>query len=123
MVKVSQFKDRLDGEKSRLERMITARETSAVTHGQAGFNESFSNSGDDEYADAATDLFNQELDHTLLNKYRHRLETINGALARIAAGTFGTCIRCHTAIGDGRLDAVPETAYCRECEADVEIQD
>ncbi|MNS38212.1 General stress protein 16O [compost metagenome] len=123
MVKIDQFKTRLSSEKERLERMIASRETSATTHGQPGFNESFSNSGDDEYADAATDMFYQELDHTMLNKYRHRLDGINGALSRIEAGTYGTCIRCHTAIGEGRLDAVPETAYCRECEADVEIQD
>lgn len=123
MVKVEQFKTRLTDEKSRLERMIASRETSATTHGQPGFNESFSNSGDDEYADAATDMFYQELDHTMLNKYRHRLDNINAALGRIENGQFGTCIRCHTGIGEGRLDAVPETPYCRECEADVEIQD
>lgn len=123
MLKIDQFKGRLSHEKTRLERMIASRETSAVTHGRPGFNESFSNSGDDEYADAASDTFNQELDHTMLNKYRHRLDNINGALARIDDGTYGKCIRCHTDIGEGRLDAVPETSYCRDCEADVEIQD
>lgn len=123
MVNVSQFKERLNGEKQRLERMIASRETSATTHGQPGFNESFSNSGDDEYADAATDLFYQELDHTMLNKYRHRLETINGALKRIEEGTYGTCVRCRTRIGESRLEAIPETAYCRDCEVEVEIQD
>ena len=103
--------------------MIASRETSAVTHGRPGFNESFSNSGDDEYADAASETFNQELDHTMLNKYRHHLDAVNGALGRIEAGQYGTCIRCKMDIGHGRLDAVPETPYCRDCEADVEIQD
>ena len=123
MPKTDKFKERLTEEKQRLERMIASRETSAVTHGRPGFNESFSNSGDDEYADAASDTFYQEMDHTLLNKYRHRLENINGALGRIENGQYGTCIRCHTKIGEGRLDAIPETPYCRDCEADVEIQD
>jgi RNA polymerase-binding transcription factor DksA len=123
MLKIDQFKKRLTDEKIRLDRMIASRETSAVTHGRPGFNESFSNSGDDEYADAASDTFNQELDHTLLNKYRHRLDNINTALARIDDGSFGKCIRCNTKITEGRLDAVPETPYCRDCEADVEIQD
>lgn len=123
MQKHEQFKARLVDEKARLERMIASRETSAVTHGRPGFNESFSNSGDDEYADAASETFNQELDHTMLNKYRHHLDAINGALARFDAGHYGSCIRCKMDIGAGRLDAVPETPYCRDCEADVEIQD
>ena len=123
MLKTDQFKGRLLDEKQRLERMIASRETSAVTHGRPGFNESFSNSGDDEYADAAADTFNQALDHTMLNKYRHRLEGLNDALGRIEDGTYGQCIRCHRQIGEGRLNAIPETPYCRDCEAEVEIQD
>lgn len=123
MAKFDQFKVRLEDEKRRLERMIANRRDSVQNHTAAGVNESFSNSGDDEYADAATDTFNQELDMTMLNKYKFRITRVDEALARLADGSYGTCVRCHQKISDGRLDAVPETGYCRDCEADVEVQD
>jgi RNA polymerase-binding transcription factor DksA len=40
---------------------------------------------------------------------------IRSALARIAAGTYGTCVRCGDAIAPSRLDAVPWTPFCRSC--------
>ncbi|MDB5097222.1 MAG: hypothetical protein JWM80_1643 [Cyanobacteria bacterium RYN_339] len=123
MLKLEKFKDRLEDDKARLERMIHSRRASVTSHGTNGVNESFSNSGDDEYADAATDTFIQELDMTMLNKYKHRLEQIRHALERMEAGRFGICVRCNTKIGEARLDAIPETPYCRECEGDVEVQD
>jgi RNA polymerase-binding transcription factor DksA len=124
MGKFDQFKTRLEDEKQRLERMIESRRASVTSHdpGQ-GINESFSNSGDDEYADAATDTFNQELDVSMLNKYKFRITRVDEALGRFEQGSYGTCIRCHQKISEGRLDAVPETPYCRDCEADVEVQD
>jgi RNA polymerase-binding transcription factor DksA len=123
MLKNEKFKGRLEDDKTRLEGMITKRKSSVTDHGETGINESFSNSGDDEYADAATDTFTQELDVTMLNKYKYRLTMINGALGRIDDGIFGTCVRCKTKITDARLDAIPETPYCRDCEQDVEVQD
>ena len=124
MAKFDQFKVRLEDEKRRLERMIANRRSSfADTSSNNGVNESFSNSGDDEYADAATDTFNQELDMSMLNKYKFRITRVDEALSRLADGSYGTCQRCHQKISEGRLDAVPETGYCRDCEADVEVQD
>ncbi|MFP5501605.1 MAG: TraR/DksA family transcriptional regulator [Candidatus Sericytochromatia bacterium] len=123
MIKTNEFKDRLQAEKARLERMIASRQASAKDHDRLSLNESFSNSGDDEYADTATDTYTQELDMTMLNKYRNHLTNVNEALGRIESGTYGKCIRCQTEISNGRLDAIPETPYCRDCEADVEAQD
>ncbi|MDF2443153.1 MAG: DnaK suppressor protein [Subtercola sp.] len=37
------------------------------------------------------------------------------ALERLAAGTYGTCIRCGQPIGFGRLDARPSAALCITC--------
>jgi DnaK suppressor protein len=123
MLKKEKFKGRLEDDKTRLEGMITKRRSSVADHAEMGINESFSNSGDDEFADAATDTFTQELDMTMLNKYKYRLTMINSALGRIDDGVFGTCVRCKASITDARLDAIPETPFCRECEQDVEVQD
>jgi RNA polymerase-binding transcription factor DksA len=43
------------------------------------------------------------------------LREIDAALARIAAGTYGTCERCGGAIGRDRLRALPEVRCCLGC--------
>ena len=48
------------------------------------------------------------------------LNALNAALDRIAAGTFGQCEMCATAIPSKRLDAIPYTAYCVSCERKLE---
>jgi RNA polymerase-binding transcription factor DksA len=47
---------------------------------------------------------------------RHRLDEIDAAQARLAAGTFGACERCSTAIPLARLRAVPTARCCIACE-------
>jgi len=51
----------------------------------------------------------------LTREDRIEAEAISGALARIAAGTYGTCTTCGHPIGDARLLALPETPQCRAC--------
>lgn len=41
---------------------------------------------------------------------------IDAAIARIDAGTWGTCARCSRAIGAKRLAVVPEARTCVACE-------
>jgi len=45
---------------------------------------------------------------------RH-LHAVEAALARITAGTYGTCIRCEMKINAARLAAMPEAALCASC--------
>lgn len=42
---------------------------------------------------------------------------IDAALARVADGTYGICIRCGRKIPAGRLEARPMAAMCVECTA------
>jgi RNA polymerase-binding transcription factor DksA len=42
---------------------------------------------------------------------------IDAALARIDAGTYGSCARCGTAIPEERLELRPFTATCVGCSA------
>jgi len=44
------------------------------------------------------------------------LRTIDEALARIEQVPFGVCAACKPAIAKARLDAVPWTPLCRDCE-------
>ena len=46
----------------------------------------------------------------------HLMRAIEDALARISAGRFGVCEVCKQPISKGRLEAVPRTRVCRDCE-------
>jgi hypothetical protein len=43
-------------------------------------------------------------------------DAVRDALARIAAGTYGTCESCHELIPAARLDAVPYARRCATCQ-------
>ncbi len=50
---------------------------------------------------------------------RDRLEDIKNALVRIEKGRYGYCKRCNKEIPLKRLELVPETSYCVECESQM----
>lgn len=43
------------------------------------------------------------------------IASVKRALARIADGSYGECVRCGGGIGAGRLAARPEAALCIDC--------
>jgi RNA polymerase-binding transcription factor len=51
-----------------------------------------------------------------LERSSSRLREVDGALDRIAAGTFGTCRDCEESIGAKRLTAVPWASFCIVCQ-------
>jgi RNA polymerase-binding protein DksA len=46
---------------------------------------------------------------------RRQIASVDRALERIAAGTYGECIRCGGEIAPARLEARPEAALCIDC--------
>jgi DnaK suppressor protein len=48
---------------------------------------------------------------------RRKLADVEEALSRLAAGSFGRCEQCGSAIPAGLLAAAPETRYCPRCDA------
>ena len=48
---------------------------------------------------------------------RQRLADTEEALGRVAAGAFGRCEQCGTAIPEVLLAAAPESRYCPRCAA------
>jgi DnaK suppressor protein len=51
-----------------------------------------------------------------LDRESHLLRNVRGALARMADGSYGTCLHCEEEISPKRLDAVPWAAYCIRCQ-------
>ncbi len=69
---------------------------------------------------AASQVFEQQRDLALRDRSIQQLELVEAALARLDAGTYGTCLRCGKPIAPARLEALPWAAYCIECQGLVD---
>ncbi|HEX2287522.1 MAG TPA: TraR/DksA C4-type zinc finger protein [Gaiellaceae bacterium] len=74
-----------------------------------------SGSADQHMADTATDTVDREIDYTLEASDGRLLAAIDTALARIEAGTYGTCVNCGAQIPPERLEAMPWATLCIDC--------
>jgi DnaK suppressor protein len=59
--------------------------------------------------------FEQAQANAMLRQSERHATEISAALARIDAGTYGSCSTCSRPIAVGRLDARPSTAFCIAC--------
>lgn len=64
--------------------------------------------------------FSKELLFQQSTQRRQLLRQIETALRRIREGAFGQCLCCGEEIGVKRLEAMPFTSYCRECQDSLE---
>jgi DnaK suppressor protein len=71
-------------------------------------------------AAAASQVFAQQRDLALRDRAMQHLELVEAALARLDAGTYGTCQRCGRPIADERLAALPWAAHCIECQGAID---
>jgi DnaK suppressor protein len=71
----------------------------------------------EEPADEASDLFQDELDDGLADDLRDQLAAVERAEARLAAGTYGLSIESGERISDQRLEAIPTAERTAEEEA------
>ncbi len=56
----------------------------------------------------------------LRERERHLVQKIEAALAKIEAGTYGTCVSCGDDIGMKRLEARPVADLCIDCKSQQE---
>jgi DnaK suppressor protein len=73
-----------------------------------------------DIADRAASSYNKEFLFSQSNNDRQLLQMVDGALARIREGSFGECISCGKEINAKRLEAVPWTRHCIECQEKLE---
>jgi len=67
-------------------------------------------------ADAGANLSESERTEAVLAVAKMQRSEVLGALRRIEAGTYGTCVDCGAAVPEGRLEAKPEAARCVSCQ-------
>jgi DnaK suppressor protein len=73
-----------------------------------------------DIADRAASSYTKEFLFSQSNNDRQLLQMVETALQRIREGSFGECVNCGNEINAKRLEAVPWTRYCIECQEKLE---
>src|SRR5881392_659372 len=73
--------------------------------------------GEEDSANLASDLYQDELDEGLADDLREELAAVERAEARLAAGTYGLSVESGTPIQDERLEALPTAERTTEEES------
>jgi len=107
--------------RQQLEQMLSELDTATTTLENEGAGENSELSHVDQHpADTASDVVDLDRENAMLEAAEDQRGQIREALARIDAGSFGTCIDCGVAISEARLSVRPEAARCVECQAKYE---
>lgn len=72
--------------------------------------------GIQDLADKAASAYSKELNFSLSDGERNLLMQVEEAFNRMKDGTYGSCTNCGTTIGEKRLEAVPWTTFCIDCQ-------
>ncbi len=78
---------------------------------------------DNHPADHGNETFEREKDLALLDNVRELRHQVRTARQRIADGTYGACARCGREIDLPRLEALPYTPLCLDCQKEEEALD
>jgi len=73
-----------------------------------------------DIADQAVSSYQKELLFTQGTNGHNQLSQIRLALERIGEGSYGECLQCGNTIGAKRLEALPWTPYCIDCQEKIE---
>lgn len=109
--KLDQFKKQLEQRQAELRKIVSQTEQD----GRAADQEATQ-----DIADRASSSYNKEFLFHQSNNERQLLQMVEGALNRLREGIFGQCIACGRDINGKRLEAVPWTRYCIECQEKME---
>ena len=109
-IDTNRFRSDLEERRTRVLAVIEHRNHVDSLEDESG--ELVSSSADNHLADTASDTYDREFDEGLEEDAERLLGEIDGALHRIADGTYGTCAICGKQISEERLEAIPYTTLC-----------
>jgi DnaK suppressor protein len=75
--------------------------------------------GMDTY-DLASEERDREINFILSDRERVKIKQVDDALDRLDEGTYGVCESCGLEIAEERLQAMPFTRLCRDCQQEQE---
>ena len=111
-VDVDQFRELLEEER---QRVLDAIEYLQKENPGSIEDETDDETTDNHIAETATVTVDREIDYTLEENSENVLLSIDGALERIQAGSYGTCLNCGKPIAEDRLAAIPWATHCIDC--------
>src|SRR5215471_15933188 len=100
---LNKFKEALENKQAELAQVLRNREGITI----------------EKSADALDEVQNaaeRELAIRNLDRESQLLRSVRAALARLDEGTFGICLHCEEDISPKRLNAVPWTPFCIQCQ-------
>ncbi len=71
-------------------------------------------------ADAASEVFEQARNVSLLQQLRRSYEDVQRALGKFEDATYGICESCGALVDIARLEALPSARYCVTCQTRLE---
>ncbi len=78
---------------------------------------------DNHPADLGSELYSVEMNMALKVHEQSKLNEVNNALKKFENGSYGKCEKCKNEIEYERLDAIPYTRFCMDCENDIEAKE
>ncbi len=93
------------------------RERDELRHrlAELGFGDAGSLEYDGNFADSSQVTAERGEAEALAHTLRETLNEVEHALAKIDAGTYGTCEGCQQPIAPPRLEAMPAARFCMNC--------
>lgn len=88
-----------------IDQIHSLSESSLVSSRQAG----------EELADVGSDDFMREVELALASEEERQFLLVQEAIERLHEGSYGQCVDCGGAIGEGRLQAIPYAKLCVDC--------
>jgi RNA polymerase-binding transcription factor len=79
-----------------------------------------SDEGAEDLVDRANSAYNREFMLSLSGGERQTLLEVEQAIERLDGGSYGCCVNCSDEIPRKRLQAVPWTRYCIDCQEQAE---
>ena len=70
-----------------------------------------------DFKDMAADESAATIDEAKAEQAAHELEQVLAARHRLHGGTYGLCVDCGEPIPRQRLESLPATPYCTDCQA------
>jgi DnaK suppressor protein len=107
---IGQVRKQLADEVAELKAEIKRAETDIADR----LGDSVSDAGDDQ-ADVGAKAYEREHELAMTYNARELLGQTERALAKIEAGTYGSCDSCGQPIGKARLQAFPKATLCVTC--------
>jgi DnaK suppressor protein len=109
--KLETFKKKLEERQVALRRMVSRTEEDGRIADQDPAQ---------DIADRAASSYTKEFLFSQSSNERQLLAMVETALQRIREGRFGECVNCSEEINAKRLDAVPWTRFCINCQEKLE---